>query len=149
MVDPLSITTGVIALLGTCISVGVQLKSFRDGVETANATVNGLLSDVEGLENVLESMSNTFNQPLNQPAANATGHIGNHWKNMAKSLDNARVTLGELQELLEGVNKQTAILDFSRKHLRLKAASPQIATFRSQIQSYRDALQLSMQSIIL
>ena len=49
MADPLSITTGVIALLGTCITVATAIKGFYDGAAIADVKVKGLLSDVESL----------------------------------------------------------------------------------------------------
>jgi hypothetical protein len=146
MVDPLSISTGVLTLLGVCVNVGVELKTFRNSVTVVDATINGLLRDVENLQQVLESMKDTFEADI---TGSATGHIGNHWRNVSKSLQNGQNTLNKLQELLEGVNRSTTILDGPRKQVRLKAAMEQIATFRHQIQSYRDALHLSLQTVTL
>ena len=149
MVEPLSITTGVLSLLGVCFNVGVELKRFRDGVAVVNATVDGLLRDVSGLEQVLESMKETFDRANNRHPSQATGHIGNHWKNLSRSLQDGQNTLIRLQELLEGVNKSVTLLDGPRRQLRFNSAAEQIVAFRQQIQSYRDALQLSLQTIIL
>lgn|SRR5271156_4411948 len=149
MVEPLSITTGVLSLLGVCFNVGVELKRFRDGVAVVNTTVDGLLHDVSGLEQVLESMKETFDQANNPHHSQATGHIGNHWKNLSRSLQDGQNTLIRLQELLEGVNKSVTLLDGPRRQLRFNSAAEQIVAFRQQIQSYRDALQLSLQTIIL
>ena len=149
MVEPLSITTGVLSLLGVCFNVGVELKRFRDGVAVVNTTVDGLLHDVSGLEQVLESMKGTFDQANNPHPSQATGHIGNHWKNLSRSLQDGQNTLIRLQELLEGVNKSVTLLDGPRRQLRFNSAAEQIVAFRQQIQSYRDALQLSLQTIIL
>jgi hypothetical protein len=149
MVEPLTITTGVLSLLGVCFNVGIELKRFRDGVAVVNTTVDGLLHDVSGLEQVLESMKGTFDQANNPHHSQATGHIGNHWKNLSRSLQDGQNTLIRLQELLEGVNKSVTLLDGPRRQLRFNSAAEQIAAFRQQIQSYRDALQLSLQTIIL
>jgi hypothetical protein len=149
MVEPLAITTGVLSLLGVCFSVGVELKRFRDGVAVVNTTVDGLLHDVSGLEQVFESMKGTFDQANNPHSSQATGHIGNHWKNLSRSLQDGQNTLIRLQELLEGVNKSVTLLDGPRRQLRFNSAAEQIVAFRQQIQSYRDALQLSLQTIIL
>jgi hypothetical protein len=49
MADPISITTGVIALLGTCLKTGVAIKTFYDGTAIAEVKIKGLLSDVRVL----------------------------------------------------------------------------------------------------
>jgi hypothetical protein len=62
MIDPLSITKGVLSLLGVCYKVGVAIKIFCDGVSVVSATVKGMLQDIDGLLKVLRSMNDTFEQ---------------------------------------------------------------------------------------
>jgi hypothetical protein len=52
MVDPLSITTGVIALLTTCIKA--------DGAAIADTKIKGLLTDVGSFSQVLQVMKETL-----------------------------------------------------------------------------------------
>src|SRR5438034_889477 len=79
----------------------------------------------------------------------STGHIGNHWRNISRSIQDGTKTLASLQATLEKVNKSATVLDGARKHLRLKWASEEIAIFQHEIRSYRDTLQLSLQTVIL
>jgi uncharacterized protein YoxC len=149
MADPLSITASVVALLGISVRVTVLLKQFRDEVSVVDATLTGLLNDVDGFQRVLGSMKETFEQDVIKSNLQTTGHAGSHWKNLARSLKDGENTLQQLASLLDGLNKKTSVLDGPRKQLRFKSAIEQIATYREQIQSYRAALQLSLSTIIL
>lgn len=149
MADPLSIIAGVLGLLGTCAKVGTTLKNFYDGASFADTKTKGLLTDVESFAHVLQLMKDTFEQEQIRNSMQATGHIGGHWKNLSASIQDGRNTLLRLQETLERVNKSVTVLDGARKHLRLKGASEEIGNFKLQIRSYRDTLQLSLQTVIL
>ena len=149
MSDPLSITASVLTLITVSVKVTVLLRQFRDEVSGVDATLTGLLGDISNLQQVLESMKDTFKQDEIKSNFQATGHAGNHWKNLARSLEDGVGTLRQLTTLLEGVNKTTSFLDGPRKQLRFNSAIDQIAIYRDQIQSYRAALQLSLSTIIL
>ncbi|KAK5682779.1 GTP-binding protein Rho1 [Elasticomyces elasticus] len=146
MPEPLSIATGVASLLKVTWTVGVELKAFRDGVKIVSAKLDGLVKDVEGLKSVLESMQVTFE---NITAVHGTGHIGSHWQNIAQALEDGGELVGQLRDELAKVNKTTTFLDGPRKQLRLNMATETIAAHRVSIQSYRDALGLSLQTVIL
>jgi len=147
--DPLSIMAGVVGLLGAAVATGTALKDFYDGAATADTKVKGLMADVESFTQVLKLMKNTLEQEQVQSSLQATGHIGNHWNNLSTSIGDGQKTLVSLQETLEKVNKSVSVLDGPRKHLRLKSASEEIGLYQQQIRSYRDTIQLSMQTVIL
>lgn len=149
MADPLSIAASVLALIQVSVQVTVLLRQFRDEVSVVDATLTGLLNDVDGFQQVLESMKETFERDDIKPNLAVTGHVGSHWKNLGRSLEDGENTLRQLQSLLDGINKKTSILDAPRRQLRYKSAIEQIATYRERIQSYRGALQLSLSTIIL
>lgn len=149
MVDPFSITTGVVALLITCIKTGAAVKDFCDGAAVAGVKVKGLLSDVESFAQALRMMKETLEQENVQLSLRSTGHIGNHWTNLSISIQDGQNTLIQLQNTLSRVNKSAGILDGARKHLRLQGATQEIAMFQQQIRSYRDTIQLSLQTVIL
>lgn len=149
MADPLSITASVLTLIHVSVRVSALLAQFREEVSVVDSTLTGLINDVDGFQQVLESMKETFEQDDIKSNLQATGHVGSHWKNLARSLKDGANTLGQLHTLLEGINKTTKILDGPRKQIRFKSAIEQIATYRDQIQSYRAALQLSLSTVIL
>ncbi|KAF4214229.1 hypothetical protein CNMCM8980_006914 [Aspergillus fumigatiaffinis] len=146
MVEPLTIVASAASLLGICSKVAVELKRFRHGAAEARTYVTAMLNDMKGLRDVLQSMEDTFDEFEVQPSS---GHIGIHWKNLLRSLQDGRSTLEQLEELLTTINKQVTFLDSARREVRVKSAVEQIANFRQQVQTYKDAMQLSLQTIIL
>jgi hypothetical protein len=149
MVEPLSITTGVLALLGTCIKVGGAVKDFHNGAAIADAKVRSLLSDVESFAQVLHMMKDTLEEEKVQSSFQATGHMGSNWKNLLTTINDGQNTLLQLQDTLDKTDKTVGIFDGTRKHLRLKSASEEITMYQQQIRSYRDTIQLSLQTVIL
>jgi len=149
MADPLSIAAGVIGVLTACVQVGTALKDFYDGSAIAESKVKGLLIDVESFHQVLKLMKDTLEQDQVQSSLQATGHIGNHWASLSACLRDGQDTLLQLQDKLNKVNKSVGVLDGPRKHLRLKGAMEEIGVFQQQIRSYRDTMQLSLQTVIL
>ncbi|KAM0431300.1 hypothetical protein ACHAPT_005273 [Fusarium lateritium] len=143
--DPLSITTGVLALLGVCYNVGTGLKQLYDDIEAVDETVAAIIEDVKALTKVLNTMKTSFDSvggPL-------TGHVGAHWENIYCSLKDGNEALDGLYKVVQEVSRETSFLSGTRKQMRLKAAEGKIGIFRKQIQSFRDTLQLSMQALIL
>lgn len=149
MADPLSIIVSVVTLIQVSVRVTILLRQFRDEAREVDATLTGLLNDVDSFQQVLESMKETFDQDEIKSNLQITGHAGSHWKNLARSLEDGTKTLQQLHTLLEGLNKTTSFLDGPRRQIRFKSAFDQIATYRDQIQSYRAGLQLSLSTIIL
>lgn len=78
-----------------------------------------------------------------------TGHVGNHWRHLARSLTDGCGILEGLQCRLERVNKNTNFLSRQRKQLRLNLATDDIKAYRRRLKSHRDAMQLSLSAIIV
>jgi hypothetical protein len=147
--DPLSITVSVLTLITISAQVSGLARQFRDEVNVVDTTLNGILNDVDGFQQVLESMKETFDQKDIRGDLRTTGHVGSHWNNLSRSLSDGENTLEQLRSLIVSVSRSAKFLDAPRKHLRFKSAIAQIAEFREQIQSYRAALQLSLSTVIL
>ena len=94
-------------------------------------------------------METTFDEVEKRDGFQKTGHIGSHWQNLNESLHDAYETLLELETLAKSLNRSVTVLDGPRRYMRLQAATTQIANHRQQIQTYRDAMQFSLQTIIL
>ena len=58
--DPLTISTGILTMLTVCLTVSIELKKLKQGSSEAETTLNALLSDVNGMRNVLQSMEKVF-----------------------------------------------------------------------------------------
>ena len=59
MIDPLSITFGVVGTVGVALSAVTKLKLFIDGIEGAPTAVKYISDDLKTLKDVLESSENT------------------------------------------------------------------------------------------
>lgn len=147
--EPLSITAGVLSLLGVCIKVSVELRKLKNGNDGSATNINALLADVNGLRSVLQLMETMLDSIELRDGFETTGSIGSHWQNLRESLHDGSETLAELDQLIGGLNRTVAILDGPRRYMRIQASSAQIANFRQQIQIYRDAIQFSLHAITL
>ena len=144
MLEPLSIATGVVALLKSTWTVGAELKKFHDGVSTIDKTLHDIGHDVDGLASVLKSMRDTFETIT---AVNGTGDLAAHWTNVAKAIEHGNGIIRELGEELQKIGKTPRFLDSSRKQLRLNLAEDKLAVLGGRVQSLRETLQLSLQVI--
>jgi hypothetical protein len=147
--DPLTIVTASLTIAKLCVSVGWELQKFTDGAALAGTAINALVSDVKSFQNILEQLKETFEDPKIEASLPLTGHIGSHWRDLQASLDDAAITLKELEATVAWVNKDKSLLDNSRKHIRLKRATQEIAVYRHQIRSYKDTIYVSLQTTIL
>ncbi|KAK3896726.1 hypothetical protein C8A05DRAFT_39724, partial [Staphylotrichum tortipilum] len=149
--DPLTISTAVLAFLSVSIKVCVGLRQFRGGAAEADTTINALIGDLGALRRVLESMEASFAEAGvdDEAVVRQTGHMGSHWRSLADALNDGHAALADFDELLQALNKQVRVLDEPRRRLRVQSAATKIALFRQQIQAYKDTLQLSLQTIIL
>jgi len=149
MADPFSITTGVLALIAVAWQVGCELKQLRDDLSSVDGVLGAIIQDVDGLHRVLEAIKETTSKAETLAMLNSTGHSGNHWRNIDRSLGDVSVTLTELLGLLRDVSKSTKFMDAPRKLLRYRSMSDRIERYKSQISSYKETLQLSLQTMVL
>ncbi|KAF4466117.1 GTP-binding rhoA [Fusarium albosuccineum] len=137
--DPLSITTGALALLGVCYKTTIELKRLRNGAVESRGVVTAMLGDILALRGVLQSIEESFDDLDSGPEL--TGTLANHWWDLRTSLQEGFERVAKLERLLVNVNKDVSFLDGTRRHLRLKEATDEIATYRQEIQAYKDMLQ--------
>ena len=148
--DPISITTGALTLIGACVNVSISLRRLKNGAGESKTRITGLLSDVDSLRNVLESMEATLYDLQTHNSFQSTGHMGTHWLNLSRSLQDGQDALKDLEKLLNPpLNKDVSVLDDSRRYMRLKDAAEKLAEYRQHVQSYRDTIQFSIQTITL
>ncbi|KAK3316809.1 hypothetical protein B0H66DRAFT_626328 [Apodospora peruviana] len=147
--DPLSIAAGVTSLIGVCAKVGLALNDVRDGANLANAKVDVLRHEIKGFTQVLELTKSTMEGADVQVAFQSTGHIGNHWRSIAAGIKDSRQTLERLHSIVEGFHKTVRVLDGTRKHFRLRLAASEITIYQQKIRTYRNTMQMSIQTVIL
>jgi hypothetical protein len=149
MSDPLSIISGVVGVLSVCVKVGFALKEFYDGVSIVDTKSRGLITEVESFGGILQVLKDTLEQDRIRDSFQATGLIGNLWSSMATSIFDSQNTIIQLQQILEKANKTVRTLDATRKYLRLRGTAEEISIYQQQIRSYRETLQLSLQTVVL
>src|SRR5947209_475686 len=106
--DPLSITAAALSIAKICVTTGWELKLFIDGAKFAGTAVNALLLDVEGFKTTLEQLNSVLDNPRMKNSVRLTGNVGNHWKNLKTSLDDAKDTLESLDATIVRINKNVS-----------------------------------------
>ena len=147
--DPLSITVGVAGLIDLCTRAGLAIKSVHDGAKIVDSKIELLDSEIRGYLQVLELMKSTMEETSVKAAVQSTGHIGNHWKNISAAADDSRQALERLNEVLAKVGKSAGVMGSTRKHFRLKFANDEIEMYQRKIETYRDTMQISIQTVLL
>ena len=147
--DPLSIAVGVAGLIDLCTKAGLAIKSAHDGAKIIDSKIELLDSEIRGYLQVLELMKSTMEETSVKAAVQSTGHIGNHWKNISAAADDSRQALERLNEVLAKVGKSVGVMGSTRKHFRLKFANDEIEMYRRKIKTYRDTMQISIQTVLL
>jgi phosphodiesterase/alkaline phosphatase D-like protein len=147
--DALSITAAPLSIAKLCVSTGWELKLFIDGAKMAGTAVNALLVDIEGFQKTLEQLNSVLADPRIKRSVQLTGNVGNHWTNLKTSLDDARDTLVCLEATVMRINKNVGVWNSARKHIRLKSASDKLVMYQQQIRSYKDTIQVCLQTAVL
>jgi hypothetical protein len=78
-----------------------------------------------------------------------TGHEGQYWQTVKKSMDDCKGTLASLEQILERVGKSEAgnFLRRSYKQLKLSMDLQEIDLLKQQVGAYRQTMQLALQMI--
>ena len=147
--DPLTITLSALSIAKLCKIVGLELKKFIDGSRLVGTAINALVQDVQSFEDILEQMKITVDDPKVKASLASSGHVGAHWHHLQISLGDAEETLKALEATVIRVNRSVSVLDSARKHIRLKGVTDEIAVYQQQIRSYKDTIQVSLQTTIL
>jgi hypothetical protein len=148
MPEPIAIAAGVATLLRVAFHVGIELQKIRDDVNNIEPDLLLLIEEVLNLSSVLHTMNATFCQPELQASMRATGHIGAHWHNVAKSLADTERTLETLLEILKGTARKTEILNDVRILVRYNMSAERLDRFIRQVASCKATLQLSLETMI-
>ncbi|KAF2673191.1 WD40 repeat-like protein [Microthyrium microscopicum] len=147
--DPLSIVVSSLTIASLCSGLGWELKKFISGTKLVGTAINGLLQEVTAFEKILDQVTDIIDEPKVKSSLRSEGSLTSHWRHLQTSLDDAEGTLKSLQTTIVRVNKHVNLLDSTRKHIRLHAATHEIAVYQQQIRSYKDTIQVSLQTTLL
>jgi hypothetical protein len=151
MTDPLTIATASVHLVGACGRVSGYIYTFIKKTQTVDTAVRILDLEINSLSQVLGSIATSFSDSLvaNEFLESQTGHEGQYWRAVKKSMDDCTITLASLEEILEKVGKSEAgnFLQRSNKQLKLSMNLREIDLLKQQVAAYRQTMELALQMI--
>jgi hypothetical protein len=147
--DPLTIATGAAGLIAVATRVSGYIFTWVAKTKTVDANVNGLQTEVKALTNVLCAMESSFQDETMTTAtlANRTGYEAQHWRNVRTSLTDCRTTLTNLETIWGNVarNESKSFFGRQKKLLSMAINMEEITILRTQVASYRQTMNLSLQ----
>ena len=150
--DPLSIAVGAASLALAAAKVSGYIITYVTKKNTVDENVTALHIEIKSLTTVLKAMEAKFsdNAVVEATLANETGHEAQLWRSVGTSLKDCGTTLKTLEEIWSNVNQtEPRIFGRSRKLLSLTLNMERITILRSQVASYRQTMQLSINLLIL
>lgn len=150
--DPLSITAAAVGLATFCTQIVTTLSQFASDSTRVDTAVQRFSDEITGLSRVLHSISISFADASISSLPALTGHEGQHWRDVHRSLDDCKISLERLAKILEKVKAAAegkGMLRRARKQFTLNMRAGEIVTLRSQIVSYTQTIQISLQMISL
>jgi hypothetical protein len=148
--DPLSITAASVGLVTFCGQIIRILSQFVDDSKGVDNTVNGFSDEIAALARVLNSISISFRDPVVSSLTALTGHEGQHWRDVQRSLGDCHLSLDRLAKILEKLKAdEKNVFRRARKQFKLNMRSGEIACLRRQILSFTQTMQISLQMISL
>jgi uncharacterized protein YoxC len=132
----------------SAVKVIKQLKDFASDVQVVDKTVQGLRSEVESLQTVLELVSNSFTKV--EPILEQNGPIRRVWECVEETGDDCLQAIVKLNQILRRLGKgSTSTYRAVVKQLKFQSETNEIAEIRRQLSSHQMAFQTSLTSIIL
>lgn len=106
--------------------------------------------EIAGLAHILNLISVSFEDPDIASLTVLTGHEGQHWRDVRRSLDDCQFSLDTLAKILEGMGAdEKGVLGRIKKQLKLNMKSKEIEFLRRQTLCFTQAMQISLQMINL
>ncbi|KAF6824360.1 hypothetical protein CMUS01_10276 [Colletotrichum musicola] len=125
------------------------LKTLSDSSKGIDERIRALIDEVETFNRVLGLTRATLESQELRPPFHSTGHLADHWRNIAACIRDGEKSMADFASALEKVDKSVRFMDSARKALRLKAALDDVAAFQRRLSSCRDTIQLSLQAALL
>ncbi|KAL2151042.1 hypothetical protein VTH82DRAFT_6140 [Thermothelomyces myriococcoides] len=145
--DPISITTSAITLIQLAGTVKTSLQRLAQTVKKANERIDELCNELASLTTRLEAVDRTLKgcRPFD------TAYMDKDlWHQSELCIEDCRLTLGELQHLVDKIKDKTQSQSIGariRRALNLTAYSPELISFRDKIHQSNWALQTLLHTI--
>lgn len=139
----------LIGASASLVRLCVALVEYIQKTRTADFAVDTLRREIEDLHSVLSNISESI-QSMGGSSVVATRTNANHWQNVDRLLRDCRYTLENLNRVLQNATQTTGgFLRRAKLELRLDWSSKEISLLQRQIVSCRQAMELSLQMIIV
>jgi Fungal N-terminal domain of STAND proteins len=149
--EPISIATAAVHLVGACGKLSGYIYTFVQQSQMVDTAVHFLDIEVKSLSDILGSIATSFNDPLVASVAleSQTGHEGQYWRTVKRSMNDCKGTLENLERILERVGKRESggFFGRTRKHIKFAMNLSEIDLFKQQVAGYRQTMQLALQMI--
>lgn len=149
--DPLSIATGAIALVGTCTAILTFLEDKRN----VNQKIASLCDEIAGLTKVLKSLETLAREPSLRRTNHETSNlhpaedVGN-WEMVNTTLEECKGTLDRLEQVLENLRSVInvpGIVQLPIRALKFQIKNGDITQYKAQIEGYLRLIQICLQLI--
>ena len=149
--DPFTIATTAASIVGICAKLSNTIFIYIQNTLVVDTAVDALRIEIDSLAHVLDTLGSSFKDAsLAERALELqTGYEGEHWRHVKRSMDDCKVTLDNLQRILDRVNKVEVrgIMRRPIKKFKLDINSGDIELLKQHIAAYRRTMQLSLQLI--
>lgn len=158
MADPISILASAVSIADVCIRLSRFLREAKRGIQSVDEDLDGLLSDITTLQDVINSIAVHFKQETarykkgeDDEKTTRAEHIeiSDLWRTFHNKLTECLATLEDfdtLRKKIEGDSSKPssapAIIQHSRKWLRKYMKEDEINLFRQKISRHHDNLNL-------
>ena len=154
--DPLSIATGAVTLASTAVSLSKAIYTLVRGVKEADNDLQALAEELRAVSVSLESVGKALKNPTLAESFKGFGLREESEKRLAhieQIIESCRHILGQLEDLVKQVTGSnttgnTSIRKFATA-LKLKFKQADLKQIRERLKSFRDVLQLELQTIDL
>jgi hypothetical protein len=141
--NPLSIATTSLSLVQLCNKTRNSLNSL-----TAKPVITALANEIASLSQALNNIYESFNVPSLAVAALDGQYESQHWQIMKQAMEDCKETLTGLEWRLEEVEEsQKGFFAFTRNVENLHPTESSFVEL--QVATYREAMQLSLQLMML
>jgi hypothetical protein len=147
MIDPISVSSLAITLIGICSSVVNGIKA----LQTTDAWIETFVTEISGLSRILLSLRGQLDEPLvrRRVLSANTDYTNQYWQHVKRSMYDCGRTIESLHSILQDVTgspKRGVCIPF-RKGTKLGKKKEILEMYMRQIKLHREALNLATQLI--
>lgn len=150
--DPLSISTAIVALGTVLFQVSDAIKDFVQNAKQVDGLLESMRTDTESLASILETFKTVYQDPTAGRTLEAAKGTGILRGSVLASIQDCQDTMIELQIVLKAVagsSESKSFFSQSVRQLRLNKKQFDIDKIQMRMQTHKVNLQMSLQMLNL